>query len=279
MKIATIVSFHILVNVSLAAGPLDWLKPDALDPERTNRIKSELSLTTEQEARMQTLLEDGRRSMEELSKTLREQRDRFDAMMRKPSTPVEEGVTALKRMMETESAIKERQLRTILSVRDLLTPEQQEKAMAASRGRTSGSGDMTPFGAKAARVKAVIEGLGVPPTEAIKAAGAAIEVLVGEGKLAEAEAALDKFIIANQVDDPDDGSEPDFGGEEPGSTDSETLRARRDEVASKAQKVTSIPLLRKLAKAKTALETAVSNQDAEAVGRILTWAEKQMTGL
>jgi hypothetical protein len=34
--------------------------------------------------------------------------------------------------------------------------------------------------------------------------------------------------------------------------------------------------LRKLVKAKTALESAVDSQDAQAAGRVLTWAEKQL---
>ena len=46
----------------------------------------------------------------------------------------------------------------------------------------------------------------------------------------------------------------------------------------KAQRVASIPLLRKLVKAKTALESAVDSQDATAAGRVLTWLEKQLAG-
>lgn len=217
--------------------------------------------------------------MSGMSSKLREDRDAFDALMRKPDAPAEQGISALKQMMETESAIKERQLRTILAVRDLLTPEQLTKAMALSSGQPGARIESTPLGAKAARAKAVIEALGIPPTNALKSAGANIESLAGEGKIAEAEAALDKFIIENKVDEPDDGSEPDFGSESPGATDPESLKARRDEIARKAQSVTSVPLLRKFVKAKTALETALSNQDAAAAGRIFSWAEKQLGGL
>jgi Spy/CpxP family protein refolding chaperone len=261
---------------SHAAGPLDWLKPDALDPERTSKIKEDLNLTSEQETRVQSLITEARTSSAELITKLKQEQDTFDKLLRKPNTTAEDGVAALRKMVEAETAIKEQQLRTILSVRDLLTPEQRRLAMTVSEGRKMEPAADTPFGAKANRIKQVIEGLGIPPTDALKEAGAAIEALVQEGKLAEAEASLDKFIIENKADDPDDGQEPAFDAEEPGATDTDTLGARRDEVVRKAQRVTSIPLLRKLAKAKTALDTAISNQDAQAVGRILTWVEKQL---
>jgi Spy/CpxP family protein refolding chaperone len=271
--LVTLSLFALATTITRAAGPLDWLKPDALAPERVEKLKSELSLSPEQDSRIQTLLAEGRAALNDLAAKIQQEQQAFDALMRKADTPAEEGVAALKTLIAAEAAAKEQQLRTILAVRDLLTPEQQRKAMSGKGGKGIES---TPFAAKAARVKAVVDALGVPPTDALKEAGAGIEALVSDGKLAEAEAALDKFIIESKADEPDDGAEPDFNNEDPGATDSDTLRQRRDDVGEKAKRVVSIPLLRKLVKAKTALESAVDSQDAQAAGRVLTWAEKQL---
>ena len=256
-----------------AAGPLDWLKPDALSPERVQRLRSELGLTAEQDSQLKTLVTQGRAAVNDLAAKVQQEQAAFDQLMRQPQTPVEDGVAALKSLMAAEAAAKEQQLRTILAARDLLTPEQQRLAMA---GKKAGGVEGTPFAAKAARVKTVVDALGVPPTEALKEVGANIEALVAEGKLAEAEAALDKFILESKADEPDDGAEPDFNSESTGATDTATLEQRRDDIMSKAQRVTSLPLLRKLVKAKEALEGAVNSQDAEAAGRVLSWAEKQL---
>jgi hypothetical protein len=273
--LVTLLFFALATTITRAAGPLDWLKLDALAPERVEKLKAELSLSPEQESRVQTLLAEGRAAINDLMNKIQREQQAFDTLMREADTPAEEGLAALRTLIAAESAAKEQQLRTILAVRDLLTPEQQRKAMTGMSGKGIES---TPFAAKAARVKAVVDSLGVPPTDALKEAGSGIEALVSEGKLAEAEAALDKFILESMADEPDDGVEPDFNSEDPGATDSDTLRQRRDKVGNKAKSVISIPLLRKLVKAKTALESAVDSQDALAAGRVLTWAEKQLAG-
>ena len=273
--LVTLSLFALATPLTRAAGPLDWLKPDAMAPERVGKLKSELNLSAEQESRLEALVTEARAAMTDLTAKIQQEQQAFDDLMRKAETPAEDGVAAMKSLFAAESAAKEQQLRTILAVRDLLTPEQQRKAMTGMSGKGIES---TPFAAKAARVKAVVDSLGVPPTDALKEAGSGIEALVSEGKLAEAEAALDKFILESMADEPDDGVEPDFNSEDPGATDSDTLRQRRDKVGNKAKSVISIPLLRKLVKAKTALESAVDSQDALAAGRVLTWAEKQLAG-
>jgi Spy/CpxP family protein refolding chaperone len=271
--LVTLSLFALTATVTRATGPLDWLKPDALSSERVERLKTDLSLTSEQESRLQSLLAEGRTAMNDLTAKIRQAQQVFDTLMRRAETPAEKGVAALKTLIAAEAAAKEQQLRTILAVRNMLTPEQQRKAMAGMGGKGI---EATPFAAKAARVKSVVEALGVPPTEALKEAGAGIEALVSEGKLTEAEATLDKFIIESKADEPDDAAEPDFNNEEPGATDPDALRQRRDDIMGKAQRVTSIPLLRKLIQAKIALEGAVDSQDAQSAGRVLTWAEKQL---
>ena len=68
----------------------------------------------------------------------------------------------------------------------------------------------------------------------------------------------------------------DFAKFEPGSTDLETLRERYESVHAAGQEIISLPLLRELLQAKTAFEAAKEAQDADKVGRILTYVEGKL---
>ena len=68
----------------------------------------------------------------------------------------------------------------------------------------------------------------------------------------------------------------DFSKFEPGSTDVQTLQERFEAIQSAAREIISLPLLRELLQAKTAFEAAKEAQDAEKVGRILTYAESRL---
>lgn len=269
-------SLFIAAN-TLLAGPLDWLKPDALAPDKVERMKSALSLTAEQNAAVERLLGDAKTKAGELEQSLRAEQAAFDKVMRDASTTAEAGAAALTRILEAEGALKQLQLRTIIAVRDVLTPEQQKLASKLADGKSVETAmAATPLGAKAARVKAVVEALGVRPTDALRERGAAIEALIKEGELAKAEAALDQFILESGADEPDTGAEPDFSTADPGATDEATLRQRLESITQNAQRLISIPKLRQLVKAKAALDNAVASQDATTAGRILTWAEQQL---
>lgn len=63
---------------------------------------------------------------------------------------------------------------------------------------------------------------------------------------------------------------------EPGSTDLETLRQRFDALQVAGQEVINLPLLREMLQAKEAFEEAKAAQDADKVGRILTYAEGRL---
>jgi len=54
------------------------------------------------------------------------------------------------------------------------------------------------------------------------------------------------------------------------------LQDRFKVIEAKAQNVVSLPLMRKLLKAKDAFEQAKAAQDAVAVGRVLTWIEREL---
>lgn len=268
----------LLASPLALAAPLDWLKPDALSPDKVERMKSGLSLSPEQNTAIQQLLDKARSEGAIQEQALRDGQKAFDKLMRDASTTAADASAALARILEAEGAMKQLQLRTIISIRDVLTPEQQKLASKLADGKSAEATiAASPFGAKAARVKAVVDALGVRPTDALRERGAAIEALVKEGNLTKAEAELDKFILESGADEPDATEEPDFSTVEPGATDESSLRQRLDLITQDAQRLISIPTLRRLVKAKSALDTAIANQDAQAAGRILTWAEKQLT--
>jgi len=68
----------------------------------------------------------------------------------------------------------------------------------------------------------------------------------------------------------------DFSKFEPGSTELETLRERFERLQVAGQEIVSLPLLREMVQAKTAFEAAKEAQDADKVGRILTYAESKL---
>ena len=65
----------------------------------------------------------------------------------------------------------------------------------------------------------------------------------------------------------------DFSKFEPGNTDLETLKQRFEALQVAGQEIINLPLLREMLQAKEAFEEAKAAQDADKVGRILTYAE------
>ena len=94
-----------------------------------------------------------------------------------------------------------------------------------------------------------------------------------------ADAALDKLTQESGADEPEATAELDFSKFDPGNVDLEVLKERYQTVQDKGQSVISIPLVRQFLNAKEVLEAAKESQDAEKVGRILTWAEQQLDQL
>ena len=182
-------------------------------------------------------------------------------------------------VLEAEAAVKQLQLRTLIGVRDVLTPEQLGKAkklgppkMAAAKG-TSESAVM----AKANQLRAAVEALGVPPTEAMKTRGAEIEALIKSGELGAADLALDKLMEDSHFKELEAEAEVvDFSKFETGSADLESLRQRFEAVQEAGREVLSLPLLRQMIQAKKTFEEAKEAQNAELVGRILTYVEGKL---
>jgi len=272
MKRALLFSL-LLTNVAIA-GPEVLLQGGLLTPDIIATIKPELELSSDQETRMTEIVTAARSEAGPLDQAVRERQKTFNQILRKSDSPVEEASAALAQLIEAEAVVKQLQLRTLLSLRDVLSLEQQKKALTLAPARQAKRADLeTRVREKAVRLKLAVEALGVPPTNGMKERGSEVEALIREGEWSAADEALNKLIIDSEVDEPESTEILDFSTFDPGSTDLETLKERYLAVETAVQSVISIQKVRQLIQAKQAMEEAKAAEDAVAVGRILTWAE------
>jgi hypothetical protein len=111
----------------------------------------------------------------------------------------------------------------------------------------------------------------------MKTRGAEIEALIKSGDLAAADTALDKLIEDSHFKELEAEDEVvDFSKFETGSADLESLRQRFEAVQAAGQEIISLPLMRQMIQAKKAFEEAKEAQDADKVGRILTYVEGKL---
>lgn len=262
------------------AGPEAWLQGGLVTPETIASLKTELELTPEQEEKMQSIVTAARSEGEPLEAAVREQQKAFNELLRNRESNVEAASAALTRLLEAEAPVKQLQLRALIQLRDVLTTEQQKQAIKLAPGRVAkNDGIEQRVRQKAEKLRAAVESLGVKPTNAMSERGAEIEALIRAGDWKTADGAIDKLTQDSGADETESTTEPDFTQFEPGNTDLEVLKERYQTVQDKGQSLISIPLVRQFLKAKEAFEAAKEAQDAEKVGRILTWAEKQLEKL
>jgi len=274
----------ILILLSTAilayAGPDAWLQNGLVTPETITTFNSELGLSAEQEEKMQSIVTAARSEGESLEQTVREQQKALNELLRNRETTVDAASAALTRLLEAETPVKQLQLRALIQLRDVLTPEQQKEAVRLAPGRVAKSdGIEMRVKQKAEKLRAAVEALGIKPTNAMSERGAEIEGLMRAGDWKTADAALDKLTQESGADEPEANAELDFSKFDPGNVDLEVLKERYQTVQDKGKSVISIPLVRQFLKAKEVLEAAKESQDAEKVGRILTWAEQQLDQL
>lgn len=277
----------ILCSLLLSAATLhaanvdDWLKSGLLHPDLIASVRDELALTEDQQTKLNAQLNEARKQAEPLEQAVKDELKALNHLLRDAGTTTDAASVQLAKLIEAEAAVKQLQLRTLIGIRDVLTPEQQQKAqklgppkMAAASAR---GGLESKVNEKAGKLKAAVEALGIPPTEAMKTRGGEIEQLIKSDQLAEADAALDQLIEDSHFNELE--AEPDkvdFSKFEPGSTDVETLRQRFEALQVAGQEVINLPLLRELLQAKDAFEEAKDAQDADKVGRILTYVEGKL---
>lgn len=282
-RVALLAAAAVLPSSALRAAKVeDWLARGLLHPGLISAVQEELALTDEQQARLKEQLETARQQAEPLEQAVKQQQQALGRLLEDPAADADAATAQLGRLIEAEKAVKELQLRTLISLRDVLTPEQLTKAKklrprqmpaAQAAGAATEQGVM----AKVERLRVGAESAGVPLTEAMKARGQEIEGMIQAKDFQAADAALDRLMADSHVNELEAEPEAvDFSKFEPGSTDVDTLKQRYEDVKTAAQEVVSLPLLRDLLQAKEAFEQAKEAQDAEQVGRILTYVEGKL---
>jgi hypothetical protein len=123
------------------------------------------------------------------------------------------------------------------------------------------------------RMKRVFESLGLPLTDALKERAKAVENMIKDHRLEPALKAMEQLAKDSGLDEPARKGNPDFTKLKSGDTDPAILGQRLEAVQDKVRHVISVHVLRQLMQAREALDQAKDNSDAEAVGRILTFAE------
>ncbi|HEX8914011.1 MAG TPA: periplasmic heavy metal sensor, partial [Humisphaera sp.] len=243
-----------------------------------------LGLSPQQREEIEKLMTAARQEGEPLERAVREKQEAFTKLVRDPKVAPADAEAALSSLLDAEGAMKKLQVRTLIAVRKVLTPEQVAKLQAMDGGREgkrpdpAGLAGLPPrLAEKVARLTRAVESLGVPPTAAMKERGEEINALLGAGKFDAAEAAFDRLAADARLGEADAAAPAvDFSKFAPGDTDIPVLQARLAAVQEKAQRVVSIPQLRSLLVARKAIEAAKQDQDAARVGRILTWAEQAL---
>jgi Spy/CpxP family protein refolding chaperone len=262
-----------------AANVDEWLKSGLLHPDLIDSVREELALTADQQSKLTQQLDVARKQAEPLEQAVKEQQKALNRLLKDTSTTADVASAQLTKLIEAEAAVKQLQLRTLIGVRDVLTPEQLQKAqkLGPPKLAAKSGGLESKVNEKAGKLKAAVEALGVPPTEAMKTRGGEIEQLIKSGQFADADAALDKLIEDSHFKELEaEPDQVDFAKFEPGSTDIETLQQRFEDVKTAGQEIISLPLLRELLQAKEAFEAAKDAQDADKVGRILTYVEGRL---
>ena len=269
----------LLVATSLPAAQVeDWLKSGLLHPDMIASVREELALTEEQQSKLNSQLSEARSQAGPLEEAVKSEQKALNHLLQDRSTSADVAAAQLSRLLEAEAAVKQLQLRALIGVRDVLTPEQLAKAKKLGPPKlAAGGGVDAQVKEKAGKLRAAVEALGIPPTEAMKYRGGEIEQLIKSGQMAEANAKLDELIKDSHFKELEAPVEKvDFSKFEPGSTELETLRERFERLQVAGQEIVSLPLLREMVQAKTAFEAAKEAQDADKVGRILTYAESKL---
>jgi len=243
-------------------------------PETVLAHASELGFTAEQETKLKAYADEMKPKIVALEETVRAEQSKLEQAIKVPDATVEQAAPQLDKLLAAESLVKHAQLKVLLELRDMLTPEQREKALALARKESEAKQPLEQrVKAKANRLRAAFDELGIPPAEVLKAKGAGIEEMVRGGEFAEAETKLDELAKEVAIDEPALEVPSDFSKFETGNTDLDVLKQRYESVTENAKDVVRLPVLKALLKGRDALEKAKAAEDVDAVARILTWAE------
>lgn len=264
---------------SRAVNVEDWLQTGLLHPDLIASVRDELDLTADQEGRLNSLISEARKESEPLEQAVKEEQKALNRLLLDTSTTPDAAGAQLAKLLAAEAAVKQLQLRALIGVRDVLTLEQLKKARKLGPPKMASSREDLEARVleKTGRLRAALESLGIPPTEAMKERGDEIEQIIKSGQFADADAKLELLMEDARLKELEaEPDQVDFSRFEPGSTDLESLRQRYEDVKGAGQSIISLPLMRELLQAKAAFEEAKAAQDAEQVGRILTYVEGKL---
>ncbi|HQW28388.1 MAG TPA: periplasmic heavy metal sensor [Verrucomicrobiales bacterium] len=270
MKISLLLSVFILFTASAPALDLTGL----VTPETISAHHEALDLSPEQEAELTQIYEAAKSEAATLETAVREAEKQLTDLLKEHDVTSESTDARLDALLEAEAKLKKLKLRTLITLRSKLSPGQLKMAITfASEDKQESVPLEAQIEVKANRLKAAFDELGFTPGPALKQRGEDILELIRNHELSAADEALNKLITETGLDAPIDSASIDFSTSAPGETDLEVLKQRFEQVETKAKSVVFLPTLRQLIKGRDALELAKANEDAEQVGRILTWAE------
>jgi hypothetical protein len=233
-----------------------------------------LAFTPEQEAELKRIFESAKAEAAPLEAAVQREENSVNETLRATDLDPTAAEAKFGALLEAEGKLKQLQFKTLLALRGVLTPEQIEKAVSLEgQTRTVNAPLMATIEEKAGRLKAAFDGLEIKPAPELQAEGERIRSLIQSGDLAAAGSALDALGKKVGIDEPIEEATIDFSQQSPGDTELTVLQGRFRAVESAAQKVTFLPKLRQLLQARDALEAAKAAENAEEVGRVLTWAE------
>jgi len=245
-----------------------------ITPETLVQHRDALSLTSEQETTLTGIYEGAKAEGETLEAAVRTEGAKLSELLRAAEITEEVATAQLQLLLDAESKLKHLQLKTLVALRSELTSEQLAKALTLASQTTAENAPLkAEIEAKAARLKAAFDALGIGNSPTLERRGSEIMDLIRADDLAMANKSLDQLIIDTGLDESGEGAVIDFSSQIPGDTDLEILKQRYEAVEVAAAGVISLPLLRQLIQGRDALELAKENEDASQVGRILTWAE------
>jgi Spy/CpxP family protein refolding chaperone len=255
-----------------AAHALDL--PRLIKPETLTAHREALALTAEQQTELTRIYESAKAEASPLEEAVRKEETALAELLRGESLETSAAESKFSALLAAENQVKRWQFKTLLALRGVLTPEQIEKAAALeSKDSQAKAPVMATIEIKAQRLKAAFDSLEIKPGPVLESKGEHIRGLIKSGDLVAADAALDALGKETGIDEPVDEATIDFSQQSPGNTDLTVLEARFRAVEAAAQGVIFLPHLRQLLQGRDALEAAKSAEDAEGVGRVLTWAE------
>lgn len=270
MKLIAIAIALTLIHRGAVALDLDHV----VTPETIFAFREALSFTPEQESELKDIFDTARSGGKTLEEEVRREEAALNELLRGENLEPGAAEAKFKALLSAEENLKLLQFRTLLELRGVLTPEQLSKAVSLGKqSRESTAPLLASLEEKGKRLKTAFDELGIKPAEELLAEGERIRGLIQGGDLGAADEALDVLGKKVGIDESSDETTIDFSQQDPGATGLASLESRFRTVESAVQKVTYLPKLRQLLQARDALEVAKAAEDAESVGRVLTWAE------